>query len=233
MKDIPENSIGKIAKNISFLKEEIRTVCSRKCINPHNIKIIAASKYADAQQILDASKNGIKYFGENRAEELQKKQEIIKDRVIWHFIGHLQSRKTKIVVPIAELIHSIDSMKLLEKVNEAAFLSNKIQKVLLEINISQECSKFGLFPDEIDYFLKNSMNFTNISITGLMTMAPLTENFELIRKIFSDLRSMMEENKQRYPILPLNELSMGMSNDYKIAIQEGATMIRIGSLIFL
>ena len=229
---------GKIKQNITNLMREIKMVCEKSNRSFDEIKIVAASKYANTDQILEAAYNGIKYFGENRAEELLEKYSVINNKVNWHFIGHLQSRKVKIVVPIVELIHSVDSIKLLEKINLMSFQLGKIQDVLLEVNLSGESTKFGINEDEIDFFLKNSVNFKNIRITGLMTMAPLSKDFNLIRNIFRKLRTLLqtymnESYSKDYPNILLKELSMGMSNDYKIAIEEGATIIRIGSLIFL
>jgi len=151
---------------------------------------------------------------------------------MWHFIGHLQSRKAKIVVPLVEYIHSIDKIDTLDKVNTEAKKLNKKQKVLVEVNISGEKSKFGIGPEDLYNFLKEALNFKNVDIVGLMTMAPLTDDFELIRGIFRKLR-VLKENSNRYlENINLTELSMGMSNDYRVAIEEGATMIRVGSVIF-
>ncbi len=229
---------GKIKQNISNLIKEIKMVCKKCNRSFDEIKIVAASKYANTNQILEAFYNGIQYFGENRTEELLEKYSVIKNKVNWHFIGHLQSRKVKKVVPIVELIHSVDSIKLLEKINLISFQIGKIQDVLIEVNLSGESTKFGINEDEIDFFLKNSVNFKNIRITGLMTMAPLSKDFTLIRSIFRKLRTLLQTYmnvpySKDFSNILLKELSMGMSNDYKIAIEEGASIIRIGSLIFL
>ena len=137
------------------------------------------------------------------------------------------------VVPLVEYIHSIDSLSTLEKVNQEANKNNKVQKVLIEMNISGEDSKFGIYPENLEDFLTGAKDFSNIKIAGLMTMAPLTDDFDFIRIIFKKLRILMETINEKFKSLNMKELSMGMSNDFKIAIEEGATMIRVGSSIFI
>jgi pyridoxal phosphate enzyme (YggS family) len=231
MSHLEKGSIYK--KNIDKLKKEIRETCLKAGRNPDEIRLIAASKYADARQIKQVLEYGINDFGENRADELIEKFNVIGDRVHWHFIGHLQSRKAKLVVPIVDCIHSIDKLSTLEKVNEEAQKQNKIQKVLLEINISGEESKFGMKPEEISVFLNEAIKFKNIKVRGFMTMAPLTDNTNLLRDVFRNLNYLLKYANSNFKDLGLRDLSMGMSNDFKIAIEEGATMLRIGSLIFL
>ena len=218
--------------NIETLKKRIDSACARASRDAGEIRIIAASKYADTRQIQEVAGSGINEFGENRAEELVGKYRTIKERVIWHFFGHLQSRKIKLVVPIVEYIHSVDSVSTVEKINKEAFLTGKIQKILLEVNISGEESKYGMHEEEIDFYLKKSRQYRNIEVEGFMTMAPLTEDRDLISGVFSKLHMIMVEKNKKYPDIRLSELSMGMSNDFEIAIEKGATMIRIGSLIF-
>jgi len=233
--DLKKNIYSKdiYKRNLGILKDEINQACKLSGRNPCDILVVAASKYADSEQLKQVLELGINHFGENRAEELLRKFNVIGDKAIWHFIGHLQSRKVKIVVPLVEYIHSIDSLNTLEKVNEEAFKKNKIQKILVEINISGEDSKFGIYPESLGDFLKEAKDFSNIKISGLMTMAPLTDDFELIRTIFAKLRILMETFNKKFKSLNMKELSMGMSNDFKIAIEEGATMIRVGSSIFI
>jgi len=220
-------------RNVEKLKNEIGQVCKLSGRNPDDILIVAASKYADAEQLKQVLELGINHFGENRAEELLKKYDLIGDDATWHFIGHLQGRKVKMVVPFVEYIHSIDSLSTLEKINKEANKNNKVQKVLIEINISGEDSKFGIYPENMEDFITGAKDFGNIKIAGLMTMAPLTDDFDFIRIIFKKLRILMETFNEKFKSLNMKELSMGMSNDFKIAIEEGATMIRVGSSIFI
>ncbi|MBE3128495.1 MAG: YggS family pyridoxal phosphate-dependent enzyme, partial [Actinobacteria bacterium] len=141
--------------------------------------------------------------------------------------------KVKMVVPLVEYIHSIDSLSTLEKISREANKNNKVQKVLIEINISGEDCKFGIYPENLEDFLTGAKDFSSIKIAGLMTMAPLTDDFDFIRIIFKKLRILMETFNEKFKSLNMKELSMGMSNDFKIAIEEGATMIRVGSSIFI
>ena len=225
--------IDSYKKKIGHLKNEIKEAAIKSSRDPDDIKVIAASKYADVYQMEEVFHAGINDFGENRAEELLKKYEIIGDMVKWHFLGHLQRRKVKQVVPIAEYIHSIDRLSTIEHVNKAAFDSNKIQKVLVEINISGEQTKFGMPPDELNSFVGYLEKYRNIAAVGLMTIAPLTGDMELIRRVFKKLKKLMLDINKNIVNIDLKELSMGMSNDFKIAVEEGSTMVRIGSLIFL
>lgn len=220
-------------KKIEILRSDIRKAALKSERSPDDVRIIAASKYADASQIEEVFKAGINDFGENRVEELLKKHEIIGDKVKWHFIGHLQGKKVKQVVPIVEYIHSIDKLSTLEKVNQVALENNKIQKLLIELNISGEQSKYGMPPDELNSFMDYFEKYRNVEASGLMTMTPLTDDLGMIRSIFKKLKNILIIISKSSNTINLKELSMGMSNDFKIAVEEGSTMVRIGSLIFL
>lgn len=222
----------RLEKNITKLENEIYETCRKTGRDTKDIRIIAATKYASVEQVRMVSGLGIKDFGENRAEQLIDKHDAVKESSIWHFIGHLQRRKVKIVVPRVDLIHSIDKISTLSKISEESKNNNKIQKVLLELNISREETKYGMNPENLYNFIDDALNYKNIKITGLMTMAPLTDDFVLIREVFRKLRNLRDNLNKDYSGLDLTELSMGMSNDYKVAIEEGATMIRIGSMLF-
>ncbi|OQA20967.1 MAG: hypothetical protein BWY60_00938 [Actinobacteria bacterium ADurb.Bin346] len=222
---------------IEQLRNDISESCRKSNRDPGSVTLIAASKYADAKQIEDVIGSGsITDFGENRADEFSEKYcklGCLALKVRWHFIGHLQSRKAKAVVPLAEYIHSIDSISTIEAVNKAAFKEGKIQKVLIEVNISGEETKYGIKPDEAEYFIRNILDYKNIMACGLMTMAPLTSDETLIRKVFRCTRSLRDSIIKNPGFEGITELSMGMSNDFRIAVEEGSTMVRIGSLIFL
>jgi pyridoxal phosphate enzyme (YggS family) len=222
---------------IENLKSNIEDICGKSGRDSNDVTIIAASKYTDAQGINEALELGIRNFGENKADALVKKFALVGNKATWHFIGHLQSRKAKVVVPIAEYIHSCDSLDIIKEINNQASGIGKLQKVLIEVNISGEESKYGLQPQCLSGLIRNALEFKNIRICGLMTMAPLCSDDLLIRQVFKSLRLLRDETVKEVEgytgNLTLCELSMGMSNDYKIAIEEGATMVRIGSLIFL
>lgn len=222
----------RLRRNIDNLKKEIDATCKKIGRDSRDITIIAATKYASAGQVKSVYNLGIRNFGENRADQLEEKYNAVKGDPVWHFIGHLQSRKIKIVVPLVEFIHSIDNISTLSKVNDEATKLNKVQRLLVEVNISGEQSKYGMNPDDLHDFIKKSLNFKNIRLVGLMTVAPLTDNFEYVREIFRRLRILRDKSNKDFKNISLRELSMGMSNDYRVAIEEGATMIRIGSIIF-
>lgn len=226
-----EDHYLKIKENIDKLNKEINTVCAGINRNPDGITIVAAAKYADIPTIEAVSGLGIDNFGENRADDLVKKVNST-GRAVWHFIGHLQSRKAKIIVPLVEYIHSIDKVSTLEKVDREALKNDKVQKILIEVNVSGEETKYGIRPDEVSGFIKRASSFENIEIKGFMAMAPFTSDMGLVRSVFRDLRVLKERSGKEFKSLSLTELSMGMSNDFRIAIEEGATMIRVGSLIF-
>lgn len=227
-----KNNFLKYKENISILNKEILEACSNSGRRPEEITVIAATKYVGAEGVKMVHRLGINDFGENRSDELLKKQRALSGDPRWHFIGHLQSRKVKTVVPLVEYIHSIDSLTTMEKVGREAERVGKIQKVLIEVNISGEQTKYGLDRESVRSFMDDSLNIKNIEIKGFMTMAPFSDDMEYIRKIFRELRLLKEETSCLSADLDLSELSMGMSNDFKVAIEEGATMIRVGSNIF-
>jgi PLP dependent protein len=220
-----------IAENIKHLSERIATKCAEFKRNPQEIRLIAVSKFFGVDAISEANGLGITDFGENKAQELRDKYEILGDKVNWHFIGTLQRNKVKYAVKAASFIHSVDSAMLADEINKEAKKLNKVQKILLEVKTSSEETKSGLSDDEdVLNLVRHCSNLPNVELVGLMTMASFTEDEKIIRKSFADLRNLKDKiNKNG---LDLSELSMGMTNDYEIAIEEGATMLRIGSAIF-
>ncbi|MFC2094441.1 YggS family pyridoxal phosphate-dependent enzyme [Bacteroidota bacterium] len=220
-----------IAENIKRLWERINAQCAASGINSEEIKLIAVSKYFGLDSITEAKNYGITSFGENKAQELRDKFELLGNEVSWHFIGTLQRNKAKYVVKAASLIHSVDSISLADEINKHAAKNNKIQDILLEIKTSFEETKAGLNQEEqIIKLVEHCKTLPNINLTGLMTMAPYTDDKQLIRKSFSELFKLKDKiNQQGFT---LTELSMGMTSDFEIAIDEGATMLRIGSAIF-
>ncbi len=215
-----------IAANIEKLKQQLS----------QNIKLIAVSKTKPVESILEAYNSGQKAFGENKVQELVSKYEQLPKDIEWHLIGHLQSNKVKYIIPFVHLIHSIDSESLLLEVNKQASKINKIQKVLLQISIADEETKFGLDQNDLLKIIDNyiSNDYPNIAIVGLMGMATFTENEEKIANEFAGLKKLFDQVKLGYfkNQVSFNELSIGMSSDYEIAIKEGSTMIRVGSNIF-
>ena len=220
-----------IAENLAILRQKIDETCIRSGRSSDEIKLIAVSKYFGVDVIVNAKNCGLTDFGENRAQELTIKYEKLGNDITWHFIGTLQTNKVKYVVNVAELIHSVDSFELVEEINKRAEKIGKTQKILLEVKTSKEETKSGLETEtEILNLVKRCFELKNLELKGLMTMAPLTDDTNIIRKSFRDLRNLKDRiNNKGYK---LTELSMGMTSDFEIAIEEGATMIRIGSAIF-
>ncbi len=203
---------------------------------PENVRLIAVSKTKPTEIIMQAYNAGQKIFGENKALEMRDKWEALPKDIHWHFIGHLQTNKVKYIAPFVKLIHSIDSLKLLEEVNRQALKNNRIISCLLQFHVATEETKFGLSPEE-GYQLLGSEEFKamkNIKITGVMGMASYTFDTNLIREEFKYLYNIY--NNLRYDFflndIFFREVSMGMSGDYQIAVQEGSTIVRIGSSIF-
>lgn len=203
---------------------------------PGNVRLIAVSKTHPMDEIMEAYNEGHRVFGENRVQELLPKYDALPKDIEWHLIGHLQTNKVKHIVPFVSLIHSIDSFKLLKEVNKEAAKSNRVVDCLLQVYIASEETKFGLSAEELFDLLSNSevQSFNNCRIVGLMGMATFTENHDQIRKEFQHLFELFKKVKSTFPFLMPNfkELSMGMSSDFEIAIEEGSTLIRVGSAIF-
>jgi len=220
-----------ISENLKRLKDRINVRCDASGINSEEIKLIAVSKYFGIDAITEANNLGITNFGENKAQELRDKFELLGDRVKWHFIGTLQRNKAKYVVKAASLIHSVDSLSLADEINKHATKNNKTQDILLEVKTSFEDTKTGLNQEEqVIELVEHCKTLSKVNLLGLMTMAPFTDDEQIIRKSFSDLRKLKDKiNQQGFN---LTELSMGMTSDFEIAIDEGATMLRIGSAIF-
>jgi hypothetical protein len=220
-----------IAENLQQVRNRIDLKCAECKRKPAEIKLVAVSKFFGTDEILEANRLGVTEFGENKAQELRDKYEILGDKVIWHFIGTLQKNKVKYAVRAASYIHSVDSLSLVDEINQEANKIDKIQKILIEVKTSFEETKSGLKEEtEIMKLVKHCSTLSNINLVGLMTMAPFTDDEKIIRKSFSDLRNLKDEINQKG--FDIRELSMGMTNDFEIAIEEGATMLRIGSAIF-
>lgn len=221
-----------ITNNLEHLEETIKKKCFELGIKRESITVVAVSKNNPVSAIKEAYNFGYKNFGENKAQELKDKAELLKDIDInWHFIGHLQTNKVKYVINYASLIHSVDSISLADEIDKRAFANSKIQSILIECNISNEESKFGLKnKEEIIKVAEYVKNKKNLELKGLMTMAPFTEDEKIIRFTFKGLKQIFDElNNDGFG---LTELSMGMTNDYLIALEEGATILRIGTAIF-
>ncbi|RPF56069.1 YggS family pyridoxal phosphate-dependent enzyme [Aquisalibacillus elongatus] len=209
------------------LNERIRLACERSNRHAEDIQVIAVTKYVSVETAQKAVDLGIKHLGENRLDGFFKKYESIGNNVTWHFIGTLQSRKVKEVIHYVDYIHSLDRPSLAKEINKRA---DQIVPCFVQVNTGGEESKHGLDPDELESFIEKMKLYPNIKVIGLMTMAPLTEDETVIRNCFRSLREMRDHiQSQQFSHAPCTYLSMGMSQDFEIAIEEGATHIRVGS----
>jgi len=219
----------RVAAKYERIKQLINETCLKVKRNPEEVKVIGVTKYVSTERAVEALEAGIINLGENRDEGLLKKWEVLRDKPSWHYIGSLQTRKVKNIINIVEYIHSLDRISLAEEINKRA--GHKI-KCLVQVNVSGEESKHGLRPEEALVFIESLRKFENISVEGFMTMAPLTNDENQIRACFRKLRELRDQVQAlELEYAPCKELSMGMSNDYAIAIEEGSTMVRIGTAL--
>tara|TARA_A100000164_G_C21777697_1_gene709420 strand:- start:109 stop:759 length:651 start_codon:yes stop_codon:yes gene_type:complete len=212
-----------------MIQKKIKEI--RDSINK-DIELVAVSKTKSKKEILEAYNAGQKVFGENKIQEMTVKHEELPKDIKWHMVGHVQSNKIKYMAPYVELVHGIDSLKSVKILNKEAKKNNRVIKCLLQLKISDEFTKFGLSKIEIESILNsiNILGLKNINVAGIMTIGSFTENMNVVIKEFEKSKKIFNELKITFPNLKI--LSMGMSNDYKIAIKHGSNMIRVGSLIF-
>lgn len=219
----------KVVDNLKNIEMHILNACERSNRNRNDIKIIAVTKYVTTERALEALDSGVVHLGENRDDGLLVKWEVLKDKPIWHFIGSLQSRKVKNIIDKVDYIHSLDRISLAEEIHKRA---NKQINCFVQVNVSGEESKQGLSPESVGDFVSKLKEYSNIHICGLMTMAPLISDEMTLRSCFRKLKELQVDiQKMKLDYAPCTELSMGMSNDYVIAIEEGATMVRIGTAL--
>ena len=215
-----------------MIKENLNKV---RTTVPENVTLIAVSKTKPVSDLQEAYDAGQRIFGENKALEMRDKHQVLPDDIKWHFIGHLQTNKIKYIAPFVTLIHSIDSASLLEAVNKEAVKNNRVIDCLLQFHIAQEETKFGLDMEEAKTMIEsdNFKNLNNVRIVGVMGMATFTDDVNQVRNEFKTLKNIFDTLKENYfKDDSFKEISMGMSDDYPIAIEEGATMVRVGSKIF-
>ena len=219
----------KVIENLQAIQENILQACVKSNRNPSEVKVIAVTKYVSIDRTKEAIEAGILDLGENYDEGLIAKWEVLQDKPKWHFIGSLQTRKVKNIIDKVDYIHSLDRPSLAKEINKRA---NKRMKCLVQVNVSGEESKHGLAPQEVINFIKTIQDYPNIEVAGLMTMAPHTDDQSILRNCFRTLKSLQIEVQQmKLEYAPCTELSMGMSNDYAIAVEEGATLVRIGTAL--
>lgn len=222
-----------IKDNIKQVEERIQAACDRSGRKREDVTLIAVSKTKPVSAIYEVMETGIIDFGENKVQELTDKIETISEPLNWHMIGHLQRNKVKYIVDKVKLIHSVDSLRLAEQINQEAMKKNVDVDILIEVNIADETSKFGLNTEEVIDLIKKVSTLQNVHIKGLMTVAPFTDNPEENRPYFRNLKQLaVDINCKNIDNVTMSVLSMGMTGDYEIAIEEGATMVRVGTGIF-
>src|SRR3989304_1655136 len=222
-----------ITENLNTVRERMAQAARRAGRNPEDVVLITASKGVDVERLNEGLSAGIRILGESKVQEAMPKLQALGNKAEWHFIGHLQSNKVKYVVGAFTLIHSVDSIELSEEINRRAEKMGMIQNILLEVNVSGEKGKFGVMPDNVIAITKVFSGLKHISLRGFMTVPPYSDDTEDARPYFNMLRE-LRDNAMHTGICTddCRELSMGMSGDFEVAIEEGATMVRIGTAIF-
>ena len=222
-----------IKENLEEVIKNIESACTRSGRDPKEVMLIAVSKTKPVSMIQEVYNAGIHVFGENKPQELKEKFSQLPTDAKWHMIGHLQRNKIKYIIDKACMIHSVDSLRLADAIDEEASKHGIVMPVLVEVNIAGEESKFGVAPDETEDFIRKISLLPHIHVAGLMTIAPFTDNsednriyFRSLRKLYVDIRSKNIDN------VDMCHLSMGMTGDYEVAVEEGATMVRVGTGIF-
>ncbi|WP_309294782.1 YggS family pyridoxal phosphate-dependent enzyme [Desulfotruncus alcoholivorax] len=219
-------------ENLINIRERVRLAAFRAGRDPQTIKIIAVTKRVDVPRIMEAVAAGVTDLGENRVQELSAKVDKIPSSLHWHLIGHLQTNKVKHVLGKVELIHSLDSWNLAVELDRQAARMEIIPRVLVQVNVSGEETKYGINPGEAYDFITELKNLGHIKVEGLMTIAPFVDNPQEARPFFRELRLLSRELNEKISGVELKHLSMGMTNDYEVAVEEGSDMLRLGTAIF-
>lgn len=224
----------KVSDNYKVIKEKIAAAAEKVGRSSAEIKLVAITKFADIELIKEAISQGILDLGENKIQmALPKVSQLKGSPIIWHFVGHLQTNKVCLAVENFQLIQSVDSLKLVKALDKEGRKLNKVVEILIEVNISGEERKYGIKPQELEDFLREVSSLKNVKVLGLMTMAPFYDDPEKTRPVFRKLKQLKEAIAQEnIPGIEMKYLSMGMTNDFKVAIEEGSNMVRIGTGLF-
>jgi PLP dependent protein len=231
-------SESELEERIVSVRNRIAAAATRAGRDPADVTLVAVSKAQPPEAVVAAWQAGVRLFGENRVEEAGAKTLAVAKLLApaaapsWHMVGHVQSRKAREVLPWASMVHSVDSVRLAEKLSRFSVETGTELSILLEVNVSGEASKYGLAPHEVAGVVEVTATMPGLRLQGLMTMAPIAAEPESVRAIFSILRHLKDEMARRYPELAWRHLSMGMTDDFEVAIEEGATLVRIGRAIF-
>lgn len=222
-----------IQENIKLVEENIKKACEKVGRDVNEVTLIAVSKTKPYTAIEEALPTGVRDYGENKVQELCDKYEILPKDIKWHMIGHLQRNKVKYLVGKATLIHSVDSIRLAEQIEKEYAKADEIANILIEVNMAQEESKFGITSEETEQLVREIAKFPHIRIKGLMTIAPYTDNPESNRVYFRNMKKLsVDIENKNIDNVSMNVLSMGMTGDYQVAVEEGATLVRVGTGIF-
>ncbi len=222
-----------VEKNYTEIKQRVYDACRRVGRNPDEVTILAVTKTQPADKINQAVELGLNQIGENRVQELLSKYDSVNGGAKWHLIGSLQTNKVKYIADKVCMIHSVDSLRLAEEIDRQCKKINKVMDILIEVNVSGEETKHGISPNEVESFIKELSHLKNISISGFMTMAPFDAPEDEIRAVFANLYKMyVDISQKKYDNINMRYLSMGMSNDFEIAVEEGANIVRIGTSLF-
>jgi len=219
------------SERLAEVRNRIKAACEKSGRDPKSVRILAASKAQPPEKIREAAECGLTLFGENRVQEARQKIPLSPSGLEWHMIGHLQTNKAREATRLFQMTHSVDSPKLLEAIDAAGESAGRVARVCLEINVSGESSKFGLPPEAAPEIFKLANGLKHLEITGLMTIPPVAEDPDAVRHFFARLRALREQWRDLSGFA-LNELSMGMSHDFEVAIEEGATIVRLGTVLF-
>lgn len=221
-----------VVGNLNWLQGRIAEAAVRAGRNPGEIKLVAVTKTVPVEKIREALSCGVNRFGENRVQEFLEKCQQLPPGVEWHLIGHLQTNKVKKIIGKVDLIHSLDRWVLADVLNQAAIEADQVVRVLVQVNVAGEKSKYGLAPSETIDFIASTAGLAGLSVEGLMTIAPWSANPEEVRPVFRQLKELAGKVKDRVKGSKMDYLSMGMSGDWEVAVEEGANILRIGTAIF-
>lgn len=222
-----------LKENLEQVGHNIQEACRQSGRDPGEVTLIAVSKTKPVETLREAYDLGVRTFGENKVQELVEKYDALPKEIQWHLIGHLQRNKVKYIIDKAALIHSVDSLRLAQTIEKEAAKHDLTAHILIEVNVAREESKFGILPEETEELVRQIGALSHIQVDGLMTIAPFVEDPEENRPVFRELRKLsVDIDKKNIDNVIMSVLSMGMTNDYQVAIEEGATMVRVGTGIF-
>ncbi|MFD5021131.1 YggS family pyridoxal phosphate-dependent enzyme [Paenibacillus sp. NPDC058367] len=221
-----------LQERIAEVEGRVARACAASGRDRNDVKVIAVTKYVSLEMVSSVLEAGLEHIAESRWQDAEHKWKVLGDQGTWHFIGHLQTNKVKDVIGKFQYIHSLDRISLAQELHKKAIAADQEVNVFLQVNISGEDTKFGLSPEAVPGFLREIASLDRVKVIGLMTMAPLEGDPELTRPVFRGLRELRDElNQLALTPEPITELSMGMSNDFEVAIQEGATWVRLGTVL--